>query len=433
MSRATIFTMKLARAAAGLALATALAGIAPAALAETAVLLKNGLIHTESARGSLKDSSVLIAGGRISAIGPGLAAPEGATVIELHGRPVTPALFGGVGFLGVEEVTEENSTIDAVLKLGQMRPEFDPSLAFNPDSIPVTVSRADGIGFALVIPGADAGRHGASGSSAVAGQASIVRLDGRAPMAPVALSVVLSDPALAGESRAAVYMLLGQALEEARNPAAATSTEAHLLTAAGRRVLKSVIAEQRPILVAADRAADIRTALEFAAREKLKIIIQGGAEAWRVAPLLKRADIPVVLDPLDDLPASFDSIGATLENAARLHAAGVTIAFSMRDPDPHNIRKMRNAAGVAVAHGLPWDAALSAITSAPARLFHASAEFGSIEVGKPASLVVWSGDPLEVTSLADAAWLDGTRATLRSRQTELRDRYLPKVRSGAAR
>jgi imidazolonepropionase-like amidohydrolase len=140
-----------------------------------------------------------------------------------------------------------------------------------------------------------------------------------------------------------------------------------------------------------------------------------------------------VLDPLDDLPQSFDSIGATLENAARLHAAGVTIAFSLRDSDPHNIRKLRQAAGIAVAHGLPWDAALAAITSAPAQLFHATAEFGSIEVGKPANLVVWSGDPLEVTSLADAAWLDGRRATLRSRQSELKDRYLAKLRAGAAR
>ena len=429
-----MFASKLTRATAALSFASVLAGASPAALAETAVLLKNGLIHTESTRGSLKDASVLIVGGRITAVGPGLTAPEGATVIDLHGRPVTPALFGGVGSLGVAEVSEEGTTIDSVLKLGQMRPEFDPSLAFNPDSIPVTVSRADGIGFALVIPAAEAGRHGAAGSSSVTGQASVARLDGRAPMAPVALSVVLAEGgALAGDSRAAVYMLLGQALEEARNPAAATSTDAHLLTAAGRRILKSVITEQRPLLVAADRASDIRTALEFAAREKLKVIIQGGAEAWRVAPLLKRADVAVVLDPLDDLPASFDSIGATLENAARLHAAGVTIAFSLRDADPHNIRKLRNAAGVAVAHGLPWDAALSAITSTPARLFHASAEFGSIEVGKPANLVVWSGDPLEVTSLADAAWFDGTRATLRSRQTELRDRYLAKVRAGTAR
>ena len=413
--------------------AMALLGAGPATAAT--VLLRNGVIHTESARGTLTNASVLIAGGKVTAIGPSIAAPAGATVIDLHGRPVTPALFGGVGSLGVLEVTEESSTIDSVLKLGQMRPEFEAALAFNPDSVPVAVSRAEGIGFAVVAPAAEAGRRGAPGSSVVPGLASVVRLDGRAPRGPVALSFVLGSDgaALAGQSRAAAYMLLSQALEEARNPAAATSNDAHLLTPAGRRVLKSFVVEQKPILVAADRAADIRTAVEFAQREKLKIIIQGGAEAWRVAALLRKADVAVVLDPLDDLPATFDSIGATLDNAARLHAAGVTIAFSLRDPDPHNIRKLRNVAGIAVAHGLPWDAALSAITSVPARLFRATSEYGSIEVGKPANLVVWSGDPLEVTSLADAAWLDGERQTLRSRQTELRDRYLAKVKAGTAR
>ncbi len=426
---------RAARALAILLAAGAFTAVTPASAAGPAVLLRNGVIHTESARGTLTDASVLIVGGRVTAIGPAIAAPAGATVIDLHGRPVTPALFGGIGSLGVLEVTEESTTIDSVLKLGQMRPEFEAALAFNPDSVPVAVSRAEGIGFAVVAPAAEAGRRGAPGSSVVPGLASIVRLDGRGPKGPVALSFVLGSDggALAGQSRAAAYMLLSQALEEARNPSAAASNDARLLTPAGRRVLKSFVVEQKPILVVADRAADIRTAVEFAQREKLKIIVQGGAEAWRVAALLKKADVPVVLDPLDDLPATFDSIGATLENAARLNAAGVTIAFSLRDPDPHNIRKLRNVAGIAVAHGLPWDAALSAITSTPARIFRATSEFGSIEVGKPANLVIWSGDPLEVTSLADAAWLDGERQTMRSRQTELRDRYLARVKAGTAR
>jgi imidazolonepropionase-like amidohydrolase len=417
------------------AFATALMLVAARGHAAPAVLLHDGVIHTESARGTLDKASVLIAGGRIVAVGRGLTAPAGATTIELNGRPVTPALFGGISHIGVSEVSAEARTNDAVLRSGQMRPEFDPALAFNPDSVPIAVSRADGIGFAVVAPGAEAAARGASASSIIAGLASVARLDGRAPRPPAALAVVLGSEseALAGDSRAAAYMLLAEALEEARNPAAATTTDVRLLTPAGRRVLKGVVAEQKPVLVEVDRAADIRAALEFAAREKLKLIVHGGAEAWRVASLLKRADVPVVLDPLDDLPISFDRVGATLENAARLNAAGVTVAFSLRGEEPHNIRKLRQAAGIAVAHGMPWPAALAAVTSVPARLFRASAEFGSIEPGKPANLVVWSGDPLEVTSLADAAWLGGERVTLRSRQTALRDRYLAKVRAGSAR
>jgi imidazolonepropionase-like amidohydrolase len=423
----------------GLAAAAALAVLgahAPAAVAApAAVLLKNGVIHTEGPRGTLEGGSVLIVGGRITAVGRDLAAPAGAEVIDLKGRPVTPALFGGVTYLGVSEVELEASTNDGTLKLGQMRPEFDVSLAFNPDSVPIAVARAEGIGFALLAPGAEAGRKGGPGSSILAGLASVVRLDGRRPRAPVALAVSVGEDAgpLAGESRAAAYLLLAQALEEARGPAVPTAAEQRLLTPAGRRVLKSFVTEQKPLVFAVDRAADIRTVIEFAGREKLKAVVYGGAEAWRVAPLLARAQVPVLIDPLDDLPEQFDTIGATLENAARLHAAGVAVAFSLHGHSPHDVRKLRQAAGNAVAHGLPWDAALAAITSVPARVFRAAGEFGSIETGRPANLVVWSGDPLEVSSVVDASWLDGRRQSLRTSQTELRDRYLAKVRAGTAR
>ena len=148
---------------------------------------------------------------------------------------------------------------------------------------------------------------------------------------------------------------------------------------------------------------------------------------------LAAADIPVLLDPLADLPESFDSVGATLENAARLERAGVKIAFSFADPEPHNVRKLRQGAGIAVAHGLPWEAALAALTRNPAEIFGVADRNGSIERGRPADLVLWSADPLEVTTLADEVFIQGTRQPMRSRQTELRDRYLPKLRARSAR
>jgi imidazolonepropionase-like amidohydrolase len=226
-------------------------------------------------------------------------------------------------------------------------------------------------------------------------------------------------------------MLLSQALEEARGSSLAAG-EQRLLTPAGRRVLARFVAEHRPFLFEVDRAADIRTAVAFAAREKLTAVIVGGAEAWRVAPLLAGAHIAVIINPFEDLPESFDQVGATLQNAARLQAAGVSFAFTLHG-SPHDVRKLRQAAGVAVAHGLPWEAGLAAITSTPAQLFGASAEFGTLAVGLPANLVVWSGDPLEVTSLVEAEWLDGQERSLRTRQTELRDRYVEKLRAGRAR
>src|SRR5690606_13619160 len=127
-------------------------------------------------------------------------------------------------------------------------------------------------------------------------------------------------------------------------------------------------------------------------------VISGGAEAWRVADELARANIPVVLNPLDNLPDDFDMLAARLDNAALLHEAGVRVVIS--SGHIHNARKNRQVAGIAVAHGLPWDVALAAITSTPAEIFGVSAARGRIAVGQPADLVLWSGDPLELSSLA---------------------------------
>jgi imidazolonepropionase-like amidohydrolase len=229
-------------------------------------------------------------------------------------------------------------------------------------------------------------------------------------------------------------MLLQQAFGEVRAPQSILQGDERLLTPAGREALRAYIeGHGGPIVFYVERASDIEHVIAFAQREKVHVAIKGGTEAWRVAPQLAAARIPVILNPLNDLPDSFDTVGATLENAARLNTAGVKIAFSLDDPQPHNIRKVRQTAGIAVAHGLPWDAALAALTRNPAEIFGVSSGNGTLERGKLADLVLWSGDPLEVTTLADRVFIEGEAQVMRSRQTELRDRYLAKLRANAAR
>jgi imidazolonepropionase-like amidohydrolase len=162
-------------------------------------------------------------------------------------------------------------------------------------------------------------------------------------------------------------------------------------------------------------------------------VIRGGAEAWRLAPELAAARIPVFLDPLDNLPGSFDTVGATMYNAARLNAAGVTVGVALRSPGVYEAGKMRQAAGNAVAHGLPWAAAFAAITRVPAEVFGVADRFGTLAPGRPADLVLWSGDPLEVSTVAELVVADGQLQSGVSRHTLLRDRYLERVRRGEAR
>ena len=160
-------------------------------------------------------------------------------------------------------------------------------------------------------------------------------------------------------------------------------------------------------MVEVDRAADMRQLLRWAAREKVKIAIAGGSEAWQLAPELAAAQVPVFVDVLSNLPASFDQIGATLENAARLQRSGVAVSFVQRGDASHNARKMRQLAGNAVANGLPWADGLAGLTRVPAQAFGVADQIGSIEPGKRADLVLWEGDPLDVAHYAEQVWLGG--------------------------
>lgn len=405
-----------------------------AAQANPAVLIHDATVHTMSSAGVLEHTDIIISDGKIADMGRGLRTPAGAEVIEAGGRPVTPGLFGGLGHLGIEEIGLEPTVDDYSLKLGTMRPEFDVTAAFNPQSVVLGVNRLGGVTFAMLAPSAEAGGKEAGGTI-VAGQGSIARLDGTVVPATRALFIDVGGDAsaLSGGSRAAQLMLLQQAFTEVRSPRSLLANDARLLTPGGRQALLGFIDGAGPIVFDVDRASDIRQVIAFAQREKLRVAIKGGTEAWRVAAELAAARIPVILNPLNDLPANFDSVGATLENAARLDRAGVRIAFTFDDPAPHNIRRLRQAAGIAVAHGLPWETALAALTRNPAEIFGVAAGNGSLGRGRPADLVLWSGDPLEVTTLADRVFIEGGAQAMRSRQTELRDRYLQKLRTNAAR
>jgi hypothetical protein len=394
-------------------------------------LIRGARVHTAGAAGTLERADVLVEGGRIAAVGAGLSAPAGATVVEANGRPVTPGLFGGLSQIGLEEVDLERSTYDAELKLEapawqhMWRPEFDVTPAFNARSVLLPVARIEGVTWAMLAP--------EPAESLVVGQGSAVTLDGRYDAAldgSRALFVNWGSAAhdASGGSRAAQYMLFDQAIREVREPGGPGS--AALLLPEGRAALKGYLAGGRVVFFV-ERAADIRQVIRYATRNGMKPVVAGGAEAWLVAPELAAAKVPVILDALQDLPSDFDRLGSRLDNAKLLHDAGVRIAFSWKES--HNVRKNRQLAGNAVAHGLPWDAALAAITSSPADIFGIGAVHGRIEKGQAADLVLWSGDPLEVTSVAEQVWIAGSPVEMRSRQTELRDRYLERLKTGAAR
>jgi imidazolonepropionase-like amidohydrolase len=228
--------------------------------------------------------------------------------------------------------------------------------------------------------------------------------------------------------RAALWLALREAFEEAKAPGASTVQRPAQLGALDAAALKAVLAGEMPLVATVHRAADIHTLLRLAEEYGFKTIVHGGAEAHLVAAELAAKQVPVILDPTFNLPERFEALAARADAAAILQKAGVRIAFSSEGTGngSHNSRNIRQLAGNAVAHGLPWNAALAAVTLNPAAIYGMDFTLGSLEAGKQASFVVWDGDPLELTSAAVQVYAAGRVVPMVSRQTLLRDRYAPR-------
>lgn len=390
------------------------------------IAIVNGTVHTMAKQGRLENATLLIKDGIIEKVGTSIKVPAEYDVIDARGKVVTPGLMGVYTSLGLVEVDSWAGTVDSTtdsLPLSRVGAAYDSAYAINPDSSLITVNRIEGITSA------------ASGFSYTGqlfkGQGSIITLGDRVqpiikPHAFIATEVGNAGADHTGGSRAALWVALEQALNEveyAQGKNLTPNTEWHgSLTKADISALQAVIEGKEPLLVDARRAADIRQVIALKQRHpSLKLVILRGIEAWRVADELAAANIPVILDPESNLPYQFDELGATLSNAGRLFAAGVMVAIGM---ETHNIRLATQNAGNAVANGLPWEQGLASLTINPARIYGVDKQIGSLETGKQADVVIWSGDPLEVTEVAEQVIIKGQLIPMTSRQTQLRDRYL---------
>ncbi len=407
----------------------ALAALAGSAQADT-YAITGGTVYTLGAAGKIEGGTVIVRDGKVTAVGKDIAIPADAKRIDASGKIVTPGIFDPQSLFGVDEVDQVNETQDGVLSSPRLTAAFDPADAINPRSVLIPVNVSEGVTRAVVAPN--------SGTSIIAGRGPIISLagtEGYLLKDPAALFVTLGEAGkkLAGGSREGALLQLREALQDAKDYAAnraaydKAARRGYVLTRLDLEALQPFVKGELPVVVSVDRAADIESALKLAQEFKLKLVVSGGAEAWMVADQLAKAQVPVILNPLRDLPEAFESLGSRLDDAALLQKAGVMVAFETGDS--HKSWNVKQDAGNAVANGMPWEAALKAITLNPARIYGVDKSVGTLEPGKDADLVVWSGDPLEVTSFADAVFIRGKDMSLRNRQTELRDRYLPYIKA----
>lgn len=383
-------------------------------------------VHTMSSQGTMDNATVLIKDGKIQKVMQGGAALAGYEIIDAKGKVVTPGLIGASTSLGLVDVgfsagtNDSNSSLTSISKIGAA---FDVSYAINPDSSLMAIARIEGVTSAATSMGRTGQLFNGQGALISLGDINepVIRARGF-----ISTRVGNGGADTVGGSRSVLWVSLEKALAEAKfaiGKSLTPSDEWHgELSKADIAALIPVVKGEIPLLVDARRAADIRQVIRLKQRQpQLNIVLTYATEGWRVAKELADNNIPVILDPEANLPFGFDQLGSTLENAGRLANAGVKVSIGM---ETHNIRLARQHAGNAVANGLSWEHGLAALTINVARLYDIDDKLGSLEAGKSADVVIWSGDPLEVTEAAEMVLIAGEKVDMQSRQSKLRDRYL---------
>lgn len=407
---------------------------ASAAVAETTAIV-GATAHTMGEQGTIENATIVIEDGRIASVSAGTSPPEGATIIDARGKIVTPGLFSPVGHLGLVEVGLSAGPRDAEQLGDEFTAGFDVADAYNRRSTLIAINRVEGITRAVITPGPGWPDELGNTGHVLSGLAAIVNLGDNGDAierraAAMVVSLGEAGSGLAGGSRAGALLILRRALDEAidysehKNDFERGARRTYGHSVMDLEALQGVLNGVTPLFVDVNRASDIEVLIRLVDEYDIRAIISGGAEAWMVAEQLAAAQIPVVLAPQDILPGNFDKINARRESAMILAAAGVTISFADGESHTHNARNITQSAGNAVANGLSWDEALRAITLAPAEIFGVADSVGSIEAGKEADIVIWPGDPLELTSYPEQVLIKGQSISMTSRQTLLRDRYL---------
>jgi imidazolonepropionase-like amidohydrolase len=385
----------------------AAAALIAAPLSAETIAITGGKLAIGDGSQPIESGTVVIANGHIAAAGAGVAVPAGARVIDARGKWVSPGIIAGVSTLGILDGYGMPETNDSEASKSPFSAALDIAPAIDSSGQRIAIERSAGVTRAFVIPSA--------GNTMFAGQGAVIDLG--ADLDPVTRArafqyVELGEDATdhAGGSRPAAHVLLRAALAAAGNPAGASfADKSSLITRQDAAALGPVVRGSMPLLVHVERAADIKATLALKADfPRLKLVLVGATEGWRVAGDIATAHVPVIAAGLVDLPEKFETLSATQSNIGRLTRAGVMVALSNADisEGPYESYLAQYAGNLVAltkipgAQGLDWGAAFATITSKPAAAIGMDGEIGSLRPGRRADVVIWDGDPLELASVA---------------------------------
>jgi imidazolonepropionase-like amidohydrolase len=396
------------------------------------IAITHGKVYLPGGRPPIDDGTVIIERGKIVSVGKNGTPPPGAHTIDARGKIVTPGLIDADTAVGVIDIDLEPASNDTDVR-GFLTPALRMVDGYNPRSAIIPIARAAGITSVVVSPD-----HGVLG-----GQSAFADLAGdeeaEAIVRPALAQNAFLDDGMAQWStgtRGGMWLMLREALEDARfystHRAQYDSNGARplSLSRAGLEALVPVVKGEQILVVETHRASDIEAALRLADELKIKIVLSGASEAWMVADELARRRMPVIINPLENLPSRFDRLHSRSDNAAILSRAGVSVIIATYAA--HQSRLLWQHAGNAVRMGMDHDEAIRAVTENPATAFGLKG-YGRLEAGAVANVVVWSGDPLQIGSRPEHVLVHGREQSLETRQSLLLDRYrtLPVPRDGS--
>lgn len=409
--------------------ALALHSVSPLVAQET-VAITGGTIYPVSGP-RIENGTIILSNGVITAMGANIAIPAGARRVDATGKWITPGLVAPVTSLGVVEVSAVPETRDAGARSSNgIAAAFRVWDAINPNATSIPVARQDG---GITTVGVMPSGGMVAGLGAVIDVRSGVTADVMLRKTPAAMVATLDNAAAAqsGSRSQALARLktllsdartfnLGRVRYDAGNMRELSASRADL--EAMQLVLRGTI----PLVVNVDRASEILNVIALGKEFGIRVVINNGAEAWKVASQLAAAKVPVMTGAMNNIPDSFSSLGQRQENLVLLRAAGVQVAIvgnGAGGEDNYNVRNLRYEAGNAVAYGMSWDEALRAITLSPAEILGVSDKVGSLAVGKAANVVIWSGDPFEYATQPVSVFVNGSDARVITRQEMLTERY----------
>jgi len=393
---------------------------------------------------AIEDGTVVFRDGKITAVGAGIDIPPGTQVIDAKGLQVYPGIFDSITQMGLREIGAVSATVDST-ETGNYNPDVVAATAVSPSSEHIPVTRAAGITEVLAVPGSGGFDSGGS-NSIIGGQASAIHLAGWVideMLIKKSAAMVIRWPEIETQTfdfatfsrKEKPYTEAKQEydkqvneitdwLERARHYAQVMEkgSPAKYDRDLKLEALAPVVRRELPVLVFADRAREIRNAVEFCDKQELRMILAGGAEAYKVKDLLRSKGVPVILRPTLTLPPEEDDpYDRLLSQPAELASAGVK--FAIASFDNSFARRLGQNAANAVAHGLPYDEALKAVTIYPAQIFSLGDQIGTIEQGKLANLIVTNGDPLELTTDVKYLFIRGQLTSMDNRHLRLYEKY----------